>query len=167
MVPRLEGLFSFLQKDLAIDTPTTYEVGFLECVFVTQGESTWRVTYTWSEAGYTPAINEHDVDLNREDIVAYGRGKTLYVWHISNPVLYRNPIPFNEADFRRPCISPEMPYCPSCRFGIEHISEGEQEALRAFGSCNTQWVCLNWLKKPPQSWCYISGEKHVAVSELF
>ena len=38
--------------------------------------------HTWSEAGYTPAINEHDVGLNREEIVAYGRGKTLYVWRI-------------------------------------------------------------------------------------
>ena len=48
-----------------------------------------------------------------------------------------------------------MPYCPLCEFGYEYISETEAEFYRVDGGCNTEWCCLNWIKKAPQSWCYV------------
>lgn len=58
-------------------------------------------------------------------------------------------------EFRRPCISPEFPYCPDCPVGGEYISESELESLAMDGECRTEWYCNNVLKRPPQSWCYV------------
>ncbi len=82
-----------------------------------------------------------------------GLGGVGYIWHIDDLIVYDKPKDIRE--FKKPCISPECPYCPSCPVGTECISEEEQEAYRAFGECSTEWVCLDWLKKPPQSWCYV------------
>ena len=90
--------------------------------------------------------------LTADELDDYGRGKPLYGLHISNLKIYDNPKTLD--DFRKPCISPEMPYCPLCKVGYEYISETEAEFYRVDGECRTEWRCLNWIKKPPQSWCY-------------
>ena len=80
---------------------------------------------------------------------------TAYIWHISDLTIYSRPKALSE--FRKPCICPEMPYCPTCPVGYEYISETEEEFYRVDGECNTEWRCLNFLKKAPQSWCYVEG----------
>lgn len=80
-----------------------------------------------------------------------------YAWFIDNLIIYDKPK--NIKEFKRPCICPQMPYCPGCEVGYESISESEQECYRAFGECETEWVCLNFMKKPPQSWCYVEAIK--------
>ena len=87
-----------------------------------------------------------------------GLGGVGYIWNFEDLIVYDKPKDIRE--FKKPCISPECPYCPSCPVGTECISEEEQEAYRAFGECSTEWVCLNWLKKPPQSWCYVEEINH-------
>ena len=82
-----------------------------------------------------------------------GGTKTMYGWHIEDLIVYDRPKALIE--FRKPCISPEMPYCPDCRVGCESISESEAEFYRAGESCRTEWCCLNFIKRPPQSWCYV------------
>ena len=92
--------------------------------------------------------------LTAKDIKEYANGKEwVYGWHISDLKIYNKPKTLD--DFRKPCISPEMPYCPLCEFGYEYISETEAEFYRVDGECNTEWCCLNWIKKAPQSWCYV------------
>ena len=92
--------------------------------------------------------------LTAKDIKEYANGKEwVYGWHISDLKVYNKPKTLD--DFRKPCISPEMPYCPLCEFGYEYISETEAEFYRVDGECNTEWCCLNWIKKAPQSWCYV------------
>ena len=76
-----------------------------------------------------------------------------YGWHISDFVLYE--LPKNITDFRKPCVTPEMPYCPECPAGCEYIRDTEAEFYRTDGECNTEWRCLNYLRRPPQSWCYV------------
>lgn len=95
--------------------------------------------------------------LTADELDDYGRGRPLYGLHISDLKIYDNPKTLD--DFRKPCISPEMPYCPFCEVGYEYISETDAEFYRVDGECNTEWRCLNWIKKPPQSWCYVQEVK--------
>ena len=83
----------------------------------------------------------------------YAYHDALFGWHISNLVIYDKPKELK--DFRKPCICPEMPYCPSCPVGGEYISESELEFLAIDGECNTEWYCNNYVERPPQSWCYV------------
>ena len=76
-----------------------------------------------------------------------------YGWHISDLVIYDKPKDI--TDFKKPCIMPEQPYCPCCEVGGEYISETEAEFYRVDGECFTEWICLNYLKHPPQSYCYV------------
>lgn len=39
------------------------------------------------------------------------------------------------------CEHGYYPYCPTCPFGGESITDSELEALAAFGECNTTWYC--------------------------
>lgn len=91
--------------------------------------------------------------LTADELDDYGKGKMLYGLHISDLKIYDKPKTLD--DFRKPCISPEMPYCPLCKVGYEYISETEAEFYRVDGECDTEWHCLNWIKKAPQSWCYV------------
>ena len=100
-----------------------------------------------------------------DDIVMYiGNNRSGYGWHISELKIYDKPKEL--SDFYRPCICPEMPYCPDCPVGGEYISETELEFLAIDGECRTEWYCNNRLKRPPQSWCYVEelndGEKERA-----
>lgn len=103
-------------------------------------------------------IAEQQGCISREDLLEYAGGKELYGWHISNLVIYDTPKEL--SDFRKPCIMPEMPYCPKCPVGYEYISETEAEFYRADGECNTEWRCLNYVTRPPQSWCYVEEVTH-------
>lgn len=94
--------------------------------------------------------------LSFEDLQNYGKGQKIYGWHISDLVIYYKPKKL--SDFRKPCIMPEMPYCPKCAVGSEYISETEAEFYRVDGECNTEWRCLNYVTRPPQSWCYVKGD---------
>lgn len=82
-------------------------------------------------------------------------GRTLvgYGWHISDLKIYDKPKKLSE--FRKPCIMPESPYCPRCEVGYESISEEEAEFYRVDGYCKTEWQCLNFVKRPFQSWGYV------------
>lgn len=92
--------------------------------------------------------------LTYDEIADYiGYGKTGYAWHIDDLKIYDEPK--NIKMFKKPCISPQIPYCPNCKVGCECISESEQECYREFGECSTEWVCLNYMDRPPQSWCYV------------
>lgn len=92
--------------------------------------------------------------LTDKEIMDYlGNGVQGWGWQISDLKIYDKPKTLE--DFRKPCISPEMPYCPLCKVGYEYISETEAEFYRVDGECYTEWRCLNWIKKPPQSWCYV------------
>ena len=83
----------------------------------------------------------------------YANNGVVYANFIKDAKRYAEPKELQE--FRRPCISPEFPYCPDCPVGGEYISESELESLAMDGECRTEWYCNNVLKRPPQSWCYV------------
>lgn len=76
----------------------------------------------------------------------------FYAIHISNLEIFDKPKELSE--YKGECINKKWSYCPSCEVGYEYISEDEAEFYRACGTCSTEWVCLNWLKKAPQNMCY-------------
>lgn len=67
-----------------------------------------------------------------EEFWNYGKGKTLYGWHISDLKLYDEPKALNE--FYHTCKQPNGTDCSKCRDKVEQ----------------TCWS----FTKPPQSWCY-------------
>ena len=87
-----------------------------------------------------------------DDIANYiGYDKIGYGWHISDLVLYDKPkFIFN---YLKPCVD-KYGYCQGCKHGlITYPSSVEiREDLDWFGFDEE---CTNYLKKAPQSWCYV------------
>ena len=92
--------------------------------------------------------------LTDDDVIKYANGKDVVGLCISDFHSFSKPKELSELYM--PCITPKMPYCPACKCGYEYISEGEAEFYRVDGECSTEWICLNHVKRPPQSWCYVS-----------
>jgi predicted transcriptional regulator len=83
-------------------------------------------------------------NLTHEELWEYGRGKTLYGWHISDLVIYDKPRELSEfynycnglcfdSSIKYKCISfnPDNPYA------CDHLKP---------------------ITRPPQSWCYVESE---------
>ncbi len=75
------------------------------------------------------------------DTEKYAKGKTLYGWHISGLRIYDQPRELTE--FRRAC--PNSWYCESCAMYWENN-----------GTCGNESL---YIKRPPQSWCYVEAIK--------
>ena len=130
---------------------------FLNCKVIGEFvcDAVFPISVTYSDENSRIALREFPyTGMTDKQIMYYiGNGKTGYGWHISDLAIYDKPLPLSA--FRKKCIMPEWPYCPACDVGYEYISETEAEFLRVDGTCNTEWRCLNYLKRPPQSWCYV------------
>lgn len=79
--------------------------------------------------------------LDNWELHDYGKGKTLYGWHISDLKIYDKPKELSE--FRKPCD--RFLDCCTCRRLVR----------------NEYMSCDNKITRPPQSWCYVEdlGEK--------
>ena len=75
--------------------------------------------------------------LSYDEVKNYGKGKTLYGWHISDLKIYDKPRELSE--FSRPCSYSGL--CFSCK----------RTSFKKDGNllCNTK------ITRPPQSWCYV------------
>lgn len=71
--------------------------------------------------------------LDAEELLHYGKGKTIYGWSLLSPKIYDRPKVLRE--FHRPCT-------PACNFSEE------------CGGTN-QTFCPFYISRPPQSWCYV------------
>lgn len=76
---------------------------------------------------------------DREIMDYHGNGKTGYGWHISDLVIYDTPRELNEF-MKKPCD-----YAASC--GACNHAEFDENGN--FADCEL------YLKRPPQSWCYV------------
>ena len=78
--------------------------------------------------------------LTYEELADYiGNGRTGYGWHISDLRIYDKPRELGE--FRRAC--PNSWYCESCAMYWENN-----------GTCGNESL---YIKRPPQSWCYVEA----------
>lgn len=78
--------------------------------------------------------------LTWKELQEYGKGKTLYDWHISDLKIYDKPKELSE--FRKPCSDKyikKYKYCQGCKHGL----------------CADLADCWNTVNCPPQSMCYV------------
>lgn len=80
--------------------------------------------------------------LDNWELHDYGKGKTLYGWHISDLKIYNNPRELSE--FFKPC---DWNYdCCTCKRAKYELTKAE---AKVFYGCDSE------LTRPPQSWCYV------------
>lgn len=96
--------------------------------------------------------NEKDICLSYEEILRYGDGKTLYGWYISNLKIYDRPKELDE--FRTVCKYRNGDN--SCRYR-EIDCDCVKFDFNPNGSVNFA-ECLNFMTRPPQSWCHVESE---------
>lgn len=111
------------------------------------GEFTCDNIFELAPINRAPENLEDMAGLTREELVAYLKGKG-YGWHISNIVIYDTPKEL--CEFFRPCIKKAYPYCFDCEHGLQDGEKPHLDGLRHFDI-----PCGNYLKRPPQSWCYV------------
>lgn len=99
--------------------------------FICNNASELDYVYYWNN-GY-----EFATCLTYRQVADYGKGKTLYGWHISDLKIYDKPKELSE--FSRPCSYSGL--CFSCK----------RTSFKKDGNllCNTK------ITRPPQSWMYI------------
>ena len=99
--------------------------------FICNNASELDYVYYWNN-GY-----EFETCLTYRQVADYGKGKTLYGWHISDLKIYENPRELSE--FSRPCSYSGL--CFSCK----------RTSFKKDGNllCNTK------ITRPPQSWMYV------------
>ena len=78
--------------------------------------------------------------LSIDEVWEYGKGKTLYGWHISDLKIYDEPKELGE--FYKPC--PNDAPCKLCKCVLVY----EDNLI----------TCGNKITRPPQSWCYVEAE---------
>ena len=99
--------------------------------FICNNASELDYVYYWNN-GY-----EFETCLTYTQVADYGKGKTLYGWHISDLKIYDKPRELNE--FSRPCSYSGL--CFSCK----------RTSFKKDGNllCNTK------ITRPPQSWMHV------------
>lgn len=73
--------------------------------------------------------------LTAEQMFDYSKGKTLYGLHISDLEIYDKPKELSE--FKKVCVIKNKD-CANCEFYSDYSG-----------------TCINYLTRPPQSWCYV------------
>lgn len=76
--------------------------------------------------------------LSHQDLENYGKGKTLYAWHISDLVIYDKPRELSE--FKKPCTHKND--CCTC-YRYDYIG----------------YRCYDDITRPFQSWGYVESEE--------
>lgn len=85
--------------------------------------------------------------LTREDLDAYGKGKPLYGWNITELKIYSNPKELSEF-----CFPPEL-YCQKGLCGRCPYDQSPNE----YGEYSFDCEWKKPITRPPQSWCYVEG----------
>ena len=77
--------------------------------------------------------------LDNWELHDYGKGKTIYGWHISDLKIYDKPKEL--GDFKKHC----------------HYKDRNSYCLANECEYYSDWtgICCNWVERPPQSWCYV------------
>lgn len=92
----------------------------------------YPIAYTMD--GFADFVDCQTTCLNPIDFINYGKGQTLYGWHISDLVIYDKPKKISY--FQKPCN--HYNDCSTCkRFDRK------------------DYACICGVTRPPQSWCYV------------
>lgn len=80
--------------------------------------------------------------------------KPIYAWHIDDLIVYEKPLPlkaFRHCQFKGSIYEG---CCDNCH-NAHHSYPGWVETREDLYDCQIESTCCNYLKKPPQSWCYV------------
>lgn len=109
--------------------------------------------YTFSDYEARYRINDVDIAktcLNHPELIAYGKGKPLYGWHITEPKLFDKPRELSE--FGKVCNRYENDECDDCPYLQVYVNSYPCD------DCVDTWCGVDNIKpltRPPQSWCYV------------
>lgn len=106
--------------------------------------------YTFS--GYNARYRINDVDLaktclNHPELIAYGKSKYLYGWHITEPTLFEKPRDITEFALYGKCAED----CDEYDICARDSEDGRM-------SC--KFFKRTFLKRPPMSWYYIEADEN-------
>lgn len=101
-------------------------------------------TFSHYEAEYRVThVEQKEMCLNQPELIRYGKGKTLYGWHITDLKIYDTPKELSEFytidESGNDC-------CIACVYHETPIEEMP---------CRTCTGERKYLYRPPQSWCYV------------
>lgn len=105
--------------------------------------------YLYVDHESDPGVKYYDITTAEGEATAlsynkfenYGKGRTLFGWHISNLVIYKEPLPLEAFNYL--CCGD----CDCCNYSY-YSSRGRYFYDEPVLSCD------NTIKRPPQSWCY-------------
>lgn len=126
VIKTIESFDTFLANGKVIGEFICNKIGTL-----VYDDTTFRYPYYY---GFGSLGGTAKACLTADELLAYGKGKTLYGWHISNLVIYDKPKELGE--FKRPCNKEH-----DCGFCIRYDYMGHK--------------CFDELTRPPQSYCYV------------
>lgn len=102
---------------------------------------------TTAEYGCYYKLATPETQISASELMKYANDKPVYGWHINNLKIYDTPKKLSE--FNKPCTASDIPVdCRSCRFyfaGTDFAEPRCKDGERV-------------VKRPPQSWSYISTE---------
>ena len=96
--------------------------------------------------------------LSYDEVKNYGKGKTLYGWHISDLKIYDKPKELSEFYYCCKEMKANEPRagkyvslsCYACRHNALKRTEDYSEYNNMLG-----YICKRNITRPPQSWCYV------------
>lgn len=107
-------------------------------------DNIFPVSYTMD--GFADAVDCKTSCLSPKDFIAYGKGKALYGWHISDLKLYEEPKDIGEF-YKGGMLSYD-----DWLYGIYNGNGGARSSYESYKNAFK-------LSKAPQSWCYVEGVK--------
>lgn len=113
----------------------------------------YQIRYTMD--GLADVVDCKTTCLMPKDFIAYGKGKPLYGWSISEPKVYDTPKELKDFYF-----PPEL-YCEKGLCG--RCPKDQVMGLDGDYAFDCEWE--KPITRPPQSWCYV--EEEIARSMLF
>lgn len=108
-------------------------------------------TFSYYNAEYRVThVEQKAMCLNQPELIRYGKGKTLYGWHISDLKIYDKPKELSE--FKTPPCKKSEKACEKCKYLVVISTPYmyEVDCLVANG---------REISRPPQSWCYVEVYK--------
>ena len=109
------------------------------------------IAYTMD--GLADVVDCKTACMKPSEFIAYGKGKPLYGWHISNLVIYDKPKELSEL--RAICRHYDDGLCGDC----EYYDYANNESYR-YEECGVDG--LKPITRPPQSWCYVEEREENA-----
>ena len=108
--------------------------------FICNNASELDYVYYWNN-GY-----EFATCLTYRQVADYGKGKTLYGWHISDLKIYDKPKELSE--FKTPPCEKSEKACGNCKWLVKINTPDVYE-------CECYVEDGRPITRPPQSWCYV------------